>query len=185
MYTMKHRNHRRETGRTFLCAGVLLSHHDHTCLLPNGKEVAKHGKKISFFYKHGTFNSQQYSCSLKALSLQKTEHLSIYAHMREISKFFCIVHNQVCIFHYFLGPMSLAHIKTTKLQHAVSGKEMLSLWSLLAIYIHCICFCGQKNSSIVWVSSKRQCCLTDSSCCLGSFRRHIKSCRGKAVEVNN
>lgn len=59
---------------------------------------------------------------------------------------------------------------------------MLSLWNLLAIYIHFTCVCGRKTSSTVWASSERQCCVNDSCWCLGSFRRHLKSSRGKAVE---
>lgn len=62
---------------------------------------------------------------------------------------------------------------------------MLSLWNLLAIYIHFTCVCGRKTSSTVWASSERQCCVNDSCWCLGSFRRHLKSSRGKAVEANN
>lgn len=60
---------------------------------------------------------------------------------------------------------------------------MLSLWSLLVIYIHFIYFCGQKT--IVWASSKRHGSVTDFSWCLGSSRRHFKSSREKDVEVNN
>lgn len=112
MYTMKHRNHLRgkeREGHSFVQVCFL-----QTTILPLFFQMAEKlpsMEKFSLSYQHGIFNSQQHSCSLKALSLQK----SIFANMGGPPNFFYIVHNQVCVFHHFLVLTSLAHITTTNL----------------------------------------------------------------------
>lgn len=157
MYTMKHINHLRGKGQEghasvrvcFLQTMTVLS-----SLLPNGREVVRHGN-FCLSYLHGTFNWSQQSCSLKALFIEHRAFRFVYASMKGNSIFLCIVHSQVCVFTIFLcwRHLSISRQWSYSMLSVETNAVTLELARDLQTFR---LFLGLKTSSIICNSSKQQ-----------------------------